>query len=392
MHIAYLIPTIDRIGGAERQLIHLATGMAHRNYRVTVIALAGSGGHIAQDLSAGNVSFLSLEMRHGLFDPRGWTRLRRWIASAKPDVLHAHLPHAALMARTIRLLAPVRVVIDTIHSPATGSIARRYSYRLTSGLPDVVTAVSSAAARPWLAASAIRMPELSIIPNGIDLEHWKPSCARPEPRSVCSTSLTQFRWLAVGRLDPVKDHSTLLRAFSRLPAGVQLTIAGSGPLENALRLEAAELGIQDRVLFAGFQNDLRQLMQDSDAFVLSSRWEGHPIALMEACASGLPAVFTQTPGCRELLPGSSLPVAPVADPAALAVAMNALMALSESDRRQLAHEQRQRITALFDLRSVLDRYEVLYCQLLAANPRPSRHRSRAASLMKSLSDFKPTET
>ena len=143
MHIAYLIPTIDRIGGAERQLIHLATGMAHRNYRVTVIALAGSGGHSAQDLSAGNVSFLSLEMRHGLFDPRGWTRLRRWIASAKPDVLHAHLPHAALMARTIRLLAPVRVVIDTIHSPATGSIARRYSYRLTSGLPDVVTAVSS---------------------------------------------------------------------------------------------------------------------------------------------------------------------------------------------------------------------------------------------------------
>src|SRR4029079_10639011 len=99
MHIAYLIPTIDRIGGAERQLMLLAAGMARRDWRVTVIALAGDGGQAAQNLSAANVSFLSLEMRRGLVDPHGWNRLRRWIDSAKPEIFHAHLAQAALMAR-----------------------------------------------------------------------------------------------------------------------------------------------------------------------------------------------------------------------------------------------------------------------------------------------------
>src|SRR3569833_288555 len=115
MHIAYLIPTLDRIGGAERQVVHLASEMARRKWRVTVIALSGNGGTAAEELSVNDVSYLSLEMRHGLADPRGWLRLRRWIAAAKPEILHAHLPHASLMARCIRLLAPVRVVVDTLH-------------------------------------------------------------------------------------------------------------------------------------------------------------------------------------------------------------------------------------------------------------------------------------
>jgi len=85
MHIAYLIPTVDRIGGAERQLFQLATRMAQRDWHVTVIALSGKGGHAAEELSANNVSFLSIEMRKGLADLRGWNRLRGWITSAQPE-------------------------------------------------------------------------------------------------------------------------------------------------------------------------------------------------------------------------------------------------------------------------------------------------------------------
>src|SRR3569833_844778 len=139
MHIVYLIPSVDRIAGAERQLILLASGMARRGWRVTVIALSGKGGHAADELTANDVSFISLEMRHGLADPRGWNRLRRWVTSAQPEILHAHLPQAALMARGIRLLTPVRVVVDTIHSPAVGSKLRQLGYRVTTQNPDCVT-------------------------------------------------------------------------------------------------------------------------------------------------------------------------------------------------------------------------------------------------------------
>ena len=379
MHIAYLIPTIDRIGGAERQLMLLATGMARRGWRVTVIALSGNGGQAAQDLSAVNVFFLSLEMRHGLFDPRGWNRLRRWIDSAQPEILHAHLPHASLMARGIRLLAPLRVLIDTIHSPATGSVTRRICYRLTSALPDVVTSVSHAAARPWLELQTLSDSELVVIPNGLDTEWWRARSDSSDSELSRSNSSDEFRWIAVGRLDPVKDYATLLRAFSTLPPSARLTIAGSGPLEHTLRLQVSDLGIQGRVQFLGFKDDVRQLMQNSDGFVLSSRWEGLPIALMEASACELPAVFTETPGARELLPGSSLPIAPVSDSAALALAMKSLMDLPKSRQRELGRNARQQIVANFDQHSVLTRLETLYCRLLVAHPGPSRHRRRSGA-------------
>jgi len=381
MHIAYLIPTLDRIGGAERQLILLATGMARRGWRVTVIALSGSGIGAADELSANDVSFISLEMRHGLLDPRGWNRLRRWIASAQPEILHAHLPHAALLARAIRLITPMRVVIDTIHSPATGSLARRTGYRLTSYLPNLVTAVSRSAARLWLGAHAVGNRELIVLQNCIDTDYWKPPSRHPNS-ALSPKKSSEFHWLAVGRLDPVKDHATLLRAFQLLPLAARLTIVGSGPLEPALRAQAAHLRIQDRVRFLGFQSDVRSCLQRADAFVLSSRWEGLPVALMEACACELPAVFTETAGSRELLPNSPLPIARVGDPAALAHAMQTLMDLPSSTRRGLGHAARLQITARYDQQSVLNRLEILYCHLVSENTQPSRVRRNSRAILK----------
>lgn len=386
MHIAYLIPTIDRIGGAERQLLLVATGMAARGCRVTVISLHGSGGLAADQLSAANVSFLTLEMNSGLRDVRGWKTLRRWISSAQPEIVHAHLAQAALMARAIRTVAPIRVLIDTIHSPATGSTTRQTAYRLTSRIPDCVTAVSHTAARPWLNARIVDHHSLAVIPNGIDTQRWT---TQESPKALIGTtasSFRAFRWLAVGRLEPVKDYATMLRAFAMLPPSARLTICGSGPLETDLRSLAASLNVQERISFLGFQTDLRPLMHRHDAFVLSSQWEGLPLALLEASACALPAVFTDLEGCREVLPHYSLPVAPAGNPQALAAAMNTLMDLPEPARAELGDNAREQIVSRFDLSSVLDRYEILYRNLLANNPAPRRFRQHAGSSLHPLTD------
>ena len=122
MHIAFLIPTIDRIGGAEQQVLLLARGLAQRNSRVTVIALSGSGGSSAPSLASGNVAFFSLRMRKALADPRGWIQLHHWTKHNQPDVLHAHLPHAVLLARSLRSIAPVRVRPASSSSDAPGGL------------------------------------------------------------------------------------------------------------------------------------------------------------------------------------------------------------------------------------------------------------------------------
>lgn len=384
MHIAYLIPTIDRIGGAERQLLLLAIGMAERGWHVTVISLHGNGATAADQLSASNVSFLTLDMSSGLRDVRGWNTLRRWLGSAQPEIVHAHLAQASLMARSIRLFAPMRVLIDTIHSPATGSTLRQKAYRLTSWIPDCVTAVSRTAARPWQDARVVDERRISIIPNGIDTKRWG-----FDPHLPPTTSQAQdcFRWLAVGRLDPVKDYATMLRAFAMLPRSAQLSICGSGPLEADLRSLARQLNIQDRISFLGFQSDVSRQMKIHDAFVLSSRWEGLPLALLEASACGLPSVFTQIDGCREVLSGSIVEMPPVGDARALAASMETLMNLPESARAELGKKARMHVVSRFDLRSVLDRYENLYFDLLAKNPEPKRFHPQARAGASDSSQF-----
>ena len=141
-HLALLIPTLDRVAGAERQVMLLATGFMRRNWRVSVLALSGSGGDAAEELHRAGAQFDTLQMRKGLMDPRGWMRFRGWCRREAPDVVHAHLPHAAWLARWSRPAASIPVLIDSIHTSATGGWGRRAGYRCSKRLPDRVTAVS----------------------------------------------------------------------------------------------------------------------------------------------------------------------------------------------------------------------------------------------------------
>lgn len=373
MHIAFLIPTLDRIGGAERQVCLLANGLSSRGWQVSVIALSGSGGDAAAELSSRGIAFLSLHMRKGLADPRGWILLHYWIQRNQPDVLHSHLPHAVLMGRLSRFLTPFRILVETIHSPATGSLVLRSAYRLSRAQPDAITAVSRAAAEPWLDQRLVQEAQLTVIPNGIDLGGWRRD---PQLRSATRQSLSlrdEFAWLSVGRLDPVKNHAMLLCALAKLPTHARLIVAGAGPLAGALQSQAAELGIQGKVRFPGFQTDVLPLMQAADAFVLTSHWEGLPMAFLEAASCELPAVVTDIPAMRELAPErSAQTLVPVDDSDALAAAMRAMMGLSECDRVLVGKELRESVAGQFSLEVVLNRWEQTYRDLLAARPQRSR--------------------
>jgi glycosyltransferase involved in cell wall biosynthesis len=372
-HIALLIPGLDRIAGAERQVILLAKGLRRRGWRVSVVALSGSGGDAAAELMAAGAGFLTLRMRKGLADPRGWIRFHRWLRSESPDVVHAHLSHAAWLARWSRLAAPVRVVLDTLHSCSTGGAGRRLGYRWSGWLTDQVTAVSNAAATAHLAARMAAASKLTVLPNGVDVEAWRPDA--PGRQSVrCELGFVdEFLWLAAGRLEPVKDYPTLLAAMARLPEPARLLIAGAGPLHDELLRLCAHLGLERRVRFLGFEPDLRRWMRAVDGFVLSSRWEGLPMGLLEAASCALPAVATDGPGTPEaLVDGQSGWLTPPGDPAALAESMIRMMRTPSEERRAMGERARQLAIERFSLKAILDRWEALYRNLLQRNPRPAR--------------------
>ena len=228
-HAAVSIPGLDRIGGAERQAMLLAKGLRRRGWQVSVVALSGSGGAAAAELRDCGVTFTSLEMRKGLADPRGWIRFHRWLSRERPDVLHAHLPHAAWLCRWSRVAAPVPVVIDTLHSSSTGKRGRHIGYTCSRWLPDHVTAVSHATAASHLVAGMVREERLSILANGIDVAAWEPNAqARSAMRQLLGFR-DEFLWIAAGRLESVKDYPTLAEGVCARTADGAITGSGRGP-------------------------------------------------------------------------------------------------------------------------------------------------------------------
>jgi len=372
-HIALLIPGLDRIGGAERQMMLIASGLRRRGWRVSVVALSGTGGDAAAALIAADVAFLSLGMRKGLADPRGWIRFQFWLRRERPDVVHAHLPHAAWFARWSRLAAPMRVMVDTLHSTSTGTLGRRLGYRSSKWLPDKVTAVSTGVALAHLQAEMVTAARLAVLPNGVDATYWQPDAkVRAAFRRILGLR-GKFLWFAAGRLDPVKDYPTLLQAMVDAPEAASLVIAGSGPLESELRLLSTELGVESRVQFLGFEPDVRRWLLAADGFVLSSQWEGLPMVILEAGACAVPSVATDVPGTREVLvDGLTGLLATAGSVPALHGAMAQMMQMPLEERRAMGDRARQFVLERYSLDAALDRWEALYADLLQRNIRTFR--------------------
>jgi len=207
----------------------------------------------------------------------------------------------------------------------------------------------------------------------VDVYLWRQdNTVRAEVRRKLGLD-SEFLWFAAGRLEPVKDYPALLHAMAGLPESARLVIAGGGPEESRLRHVSAELGLEHRVRFLGFDPNVRRWMQAADGFVLSSLWEGLPMALLEAAACSVPAVATDVLGTREVIVNGQTGLLGVAGSAlALREAMSRIMSIQPEERRAMGDRARVLAVERFSLDKVLDRWEELYTSLLDRNPVSTR--------------------
>jgi glycosyltransferase involved in cell wall biosynthesis len=155
----------------------------------------------------------------------------------------------------------------------------------------------------------------------------------------------------------------------RSNAPLYLLLVGGGELENAVREQVAGLGLESRVRFLGIRADVADILRASDVFVLSSRWEGNPMSVMEAMAAGLPVVSTAVGGVPELVrDGETGLLVPSEDTGALAQAIQALVD-NPARRQAMGAAARQHAVASFDIRHTVRGYEQLYEALLNKNKR-----------------------
>jgi glycosyltransferase involved in cell wall biosynthesis len=366
--VALLTTSLAR-GGAESQVVQCAIGLRRRGWETAVVSLLDPAA-FAGELASEGVPVHSLAMRPGHANPRGLIRLIGLLRVFRPQILHSHMFHANMAARVVRLFSPVPVVISTLHSVAessretAGVQLRDLAYRLTDPLADMVTAVSEAVADRHRSSGAVRAAKLRVIPNGVDTSRYHPDQAHRENTRRELGIEERFVWLAAGRLLWKKDYGSLLRAFARQPDAV-LLIAGEGPEGDRLRHQARELAMEARVRFLGAREDLPALMNAADGFVLSSVVEGLPMVLLEAAASGAPAVATDAGGVRECVAdGETGFVVPRSDCDALAAAMSRLALLPAEARARMGKAARARAVERFDMDRVVAEWERTYRELL----------------------------
>jgi len=216
---------------------------------------------------------------------------------------------------------------------------------------------------------------IQVIPNGVDTSMFCPDAARRRDTEV-------VRLICAGRLIERKGQQYLIHAVAELKRrgrASELLIVGTGDNEPTLRRQVKELGLEDVVHFAGFIDweNMPQLYQTSDIFVLPSFNEGMSIALLEAMAAGLPVVVTDTGGTQELVNGNGL-VIPWAEPAALA---DALVRLAECiDLRQSMGAMSREIACRFNWNKTAERYLETCTKVSAVHPRPNHSLMVSASL------------
>jgi glycosyltransferase involved in cell wall biosynthesis len=366
LRIALLTRSLT-LGGAQRQLIYLARGLAGRGHDVHVLSFYG-GGELLASVADPAVEVSDLG-KSGRWDLLAFAkRARSHLADLRPDVIYSFLTPANLTAAGLRRFLPQHRLVWSVrasdldfsaYGPMIGftmAVERRLSH-----VPDLIVANSEAGRRDAV-ARGFPAAKMCVVPNGIDTAAL--TLTTPDMRARARASLgLESDEVAVGmiaRLDPMKDHPTFLRAMAQVAAKrrVRVVVAGppEGPARMGLEALAAELGIADRLLWLGPVAEVKNLYPALDVACLSSAYgEGLPNVIGEAMACGIPCVATDVGDCRVLLDGFGPVVAP-GSPGALADAVLSAIDARNSEP-ELPHRLRARILSRYTLARMIETTE-----------------------------------
>jgi glycosyltransferase involved in cell wall biosynthesis len=349
----------DIPGGAETMQLELARQLTSRGHRVVPIGPKGPEGWLTSRFAELGIKREQVDLR-GLVGLVSVPQIVLLIRSHRLDVLHSHEFGMAVYGSLAARLTGCRHIM-TMHGGTyyAGRARRRRALRVAASLSDHTVTVSNALRRSFSDAVGISAERVDVVHNGVTYRAGDGRRVRGEmglaPRDVLV--------LAVGNLLPIKGHSILLEALSRLPAGSDkavLAIAGAGPEESKLRALAIDLGIADRVHLLGFRSDVPDLLHGADIFAMPSRYEGLPMAIIEAMLAGRAIVASDVGGMRELLHDSSVGLlVPPDDATALAQRLSELVR-DPGLRGRLGEAARLRAGERFTASAMAERYLAMY--------------------------------
>ncbi len=368
--IAHVLFHFD-IGGLENGVVNLINNMPRSAFRHAIVCVRGKSPEFHRRLARDDVAVITLDQKPGI-DPASYFRAWRVFRDLKPAIVHTR-NLAALEMQLPAFLAGVPARVHSEHGREGADL--RGDYRPYNLLRKAFRLFvhryvgMSRDLQRWLVGTiGVAAPRVDQIYNGVDTRRFRPRAAGdavPAPEGFLDGAT--FVVGAVGRVQPIKDHPTLVRGFARLVeragprgAGLRLILVGGGPGRAACEALAAELGIIAQCWFAGDRNDVDTLLRGFDVFCLTSLNEGINNTLLEAMATGLPIVATDVGGNPELVSADETgSLIPPASPDALA---DALLAYLDDPVKRARHgtAAREHAERRFALDAMVCSYVAMY--------------------------------
>lgn len=381
MRVTHLITSLDA-GGAEQILYRVCT--TDTNAIHTVISLRDMGVYGAM-LEERGIRVHTLDLKPGRLTWAAVKKLHTILTQNPPDVLQTWMYHAEFLGSVVGRWAGVGHIVWSIHNtdllPGQSSrltiLISKINAWLSHRIPDKIIACG-AQARLAHIRQGYDPGRFVVVPNGYDLSVFQPDpAAGKRLRAELGIAESEILTGTVARIDPMKDHRTLIDALARLrDEGRRFThlLVGDGCVDTnpAITDLIAEHGLGAHVRLLGRRSDIPAVMNALDLHVLSSQREAFPNALAEAMACGTPCVSTDA-GDAALIVGTTGWVVPIRNASALAGAIgSAFDAMSDIDAWQARSSAcREHISASFTLDEMINGYHSVWLSATAPSTSPT---------------------
>jgi glycosyltransferase involved in cell wall biosynthesis len=368
-------------GGADENTLATVEGLDKSIYSVDLLIGGQSDFAFAAQTHGTRLIILHELVREPKWssDIRALFKLVRIIRRNRYHIVHTHTAKAGMLGRLAGFIVKAPLVIHTLHGSTfheSLSPWRRRWYRFLERMAAAATTqfvtVGEDLRSIYLDARVGQADRYITIRSGFQLQRFQLSEQEVKQRSRrMRGSLDISDQEAVvgtaGRLEARKGHSYFLQTAQQVlqhHPQVTFLLAGEGPANRDLIELARRLGIEQRVRFLGYRYDIEDVMAAMDVFVLTSLWEGLPRVLVQAAALGKPIVTFEIEGVREVVvDGDNGYVVPLRDVTGLADRV-AWLVKDRTTARQMGERGRQRVTAEWDVQTMVHRISELYRHLL----------------------------
>ena len=378
MKIIYIITELN-IGGAEIMLYKLLSEMDQVRFSPIVISLMDRGT-FGDQITALGIPVYTIGLKQGKPTPTKIWRLIHLIRQLKPDLIQGWMYHGNLAAWLARFSLFNKVPVlwsihHSINSLASEKQMTSIIIRFSSNISKFVNEIVFVSKKSKIQHESLGYcsSKNSVIPNGFDLEAFKPSLeAKASVRAELHLPEETLLIGLICRFHPMKDHANFLKAAAILSencSNCHFVLAGTDiNMENSVLYNLVQdLGLCKKVHFLGERRDMPRITAALDIATSSSAYgEAFPLVLGEAMACGVPCVATDV-GDSSWIIDCTGKIVPPRNPQALAEGWQELIELGAEGRKNLGQQARERIIANFSLKYVVNKFESLYEQVISVN-------------------------